>query len=86
MAAQRRVERQQTLQPIVGQVLVEQVRDVHQEHAEEVAHLLPAKAAQGERGFAEANLLGKRHGAGEIGGTTGQKRFQEAGMTEELGT
>ena len=66
MAAERRVEGEQALQPVVRKLLVEHVGDIHQQHAQEVAHVLLAEPLQRQAGLAEGSGLEQRHAA-EIG-------------------
>ena len=84
MAAERGVEGEQAAQPLVCQMLVEHVGDVHQQHAQEVAHVLLAEPAQRQCDKAEAGALRKRH-AVEVGRPPRQQRLHDAGVADQLG-
>ena len=83
MAPERRVEGEQPAQPVVLEMLVEHVGDVHQQHAQEVAHVLLAEPPEVERDEAEAGRLRQRH-AFEVRRPLRQQRLQYAGIADEL--
>ena len=66
-----------------SEMLVEHVGDVHQQHAQEVAHVLLAEPPQRQPGQPEAGALRKRHAA-EIGRPPRQQRLHDAGIADEL--
>ncbi len=84
MAAEHGVEGQQPLQPVVAQMLVDDVGDVHQEHPQEVAHVLLAEPAQRQRRHAERRAVGEARPV-ERRRSPRQERLEDAGIAQELG-
>ena len=80
MAAKRRVEGEQALQPVVVDLLVEDVGDVHQENAQEIAHVLLAEALQRQAGHGERCLFAERLVALQRRRSPPQHRLQDAGI------
>ncbi|MGB5796509.1 MAG: hypothetical protein WBH51_12060 [Mycolicibacter algericus] len=83
MRAEHGVEGQQTLQPVVRKLFVDKVGDVHQQYAQEIAHVLAAEPLQRQRRAAERELVAERQ-AGKIGRAAGKHRLQHPGIAQKL--
>ena len=83
MAAEHRVEGEQALEPVVGKLFVAEIGDIHQQHAQEVAHVLLAEPSQRQAVRASAEASAKSHAA-KRRRTARKQRLQDAGIAEEL--
>ena len=76
MAAEHRVEGEQTLQPVVGKLFVEKVGDIHQQHAQEIAHVFLAEPLQRQRRSGRAPTVSESDMPPRSGGRRASSGFK----------
>ena len=83
MTAKRGIESEKTFQPVIFDMLIQHVRDIHEQHAQEIAHVLLAEPAQRDAGHGHGRRFRKGHAA-QIGGSACEQGFEDPGVAEEL--